>query len=246
MLLACQSNPNPNPNPNDPTHSPQASSRSAPSPDDRTVREAVEDVRRGVQSSRRRLSSMDVDSESVESWHERLRVMVDMDQIARGATLAPRPGQPSHLTAKQTQALMHSLAPVMRDVDAHNHPYLVELLESRNPFSISTFGEQAARDAWLLVQHADRDPRLQRKALQLMQQLPSQDVSLRDMAYLEDRLAVADGRPQRFGTQGRCVPGSGWQPFELADAATVDRARQGVGLGSLAEYRAMFRGQCPP
>ena len=69
--------------------------------------------------------------------------------------------------------------------------------------------EQAEHMAWLLVQHADHDRSFQRECLALMSTEAADEVCPAHLAYLEDRLAVAEGRPQRFGTQlveGRPAP----------------------------------------
>ena len=65
----------------------------------------------------------------------------------------------------------------------------------------SLVGEKAAHAAWLLVQHADADPAFQRRCLHLMERLPPGEVSVKDLAYLTDRVLLAEGKPQRFGTQ---------------------------------------------
>jgi hypothetical protein len=216
----------------------------APASDTPDIDQAVEGILSAIESSRARLAALDPDDTSVETTRERLQVMVDIDQMARGATLAPMPAQQSAWTPEQIQALMEQLAPIMAEVDAQHHPVLVRLLEGPNPFSISTFGEQTARNAWLLVQHSDAHPELQRQALELMKSLPPEDVHRQDLAYLEDRVAVGNNEPQRYGTQGSCVEGQGWHPCALEDPDKVDVYRAEVGLGTLAEYQAGFKGLC--
>jgi len=64
-------------------------------------------------------------------------------------------------------------------------------------------GKQAAGDAWLLAQHADRDLAFQKRALKLIEEAATargESVD-RNFAYLYDRVAVAEKRPQRYGTQ---------------------------------------------
>src|SRR5258708_30361017 len=67
--------------------------------------------------------------------------------------------------------------------------------------SISKVGAAASRQAWLLVQHADHDREFQRMCLALMKAQPTEEVHVQDIAYLEDRVRVGDGRPQLYGTQ---------------------------------------------
>lgn len=100
--------------------------------------------------------------------------------------------------------------------------------------TISKVGQEGAHNAWLLVQHADHDVAFQAHCLELMQEVPANEVDQVDIAYLEDRVRVNQGRPQLYGTQftqenDQHVP----QPIE--DADTVDERRAVLGLGPLSE-----------
>jgi hypothetical protein len=68
----------------------------------------------------------------------------------------------------------------------------------------SVVGNYAAHMAWLLVQHADNDHAFQVACLALMREQSEGEVSQTDIHYLEDRINVAEGLPQRYGTQ---IPG---------------------------------------
>ena len=68
----------------------------------------------------------------------------------------------------------------------------------------------------------------------------------KSVAYLYDRVANAEGRPQKFGTQGNCQPDGTWAPYPIEDPDEVDARRKAVGLNPLAEYIAGFRDLCPP
>lgn len=100
-------------------------------------------------------------------------------------------------------------------------------------------GADGANAAWMLVQHADADPAFQKACLAQMEPLvKTGDVAGQDYAYLWDRVARAEGRPQRYGTQfeaGELAP--------LEDRANVDARRRAVGLGPLAEYEAAVKQQ---
>jgi len=79
----------------------------------------------------------------------------------------------------------------------------------------------------------DLDLAFQKQVLGLMEPLVKTGVvEPRSYAYLYDRVAVADGRPQRYGTQLK-----GADPFPIEDEANVDARRKQVGLGTMAEYR---------
>ena len=99
-------------------------------------------------------------------------------------------------------------------------------------------GDKAEHAAWLLAQHADHDLAFQKQALELMSREPDTEVCPKHLAYLEDRISVSEGRPQRYGTQLRGTPEAGYRPAPLADDRTVDELRLRVGLEPLAEYIA--------
>jgi hypothetical protein len=103
-------------------------------------------------------------------------------------------------------------------------------------------GEEAAKDAWLLAQHADSDKAFQLKVLALMEPLVQQhQASPKDYAYLYDRTHY----PQRYGTQGTCVSRTEWQPFEIDDIAHVEERRRALKMPPLADYVKMFDCSAP-
>ncbi len=94
-----------------------------------------------------------------------------------------------------------------------------------------------AHAAWLLVQHADRDPAFQKECLEKMKQGVSRgEVSAKDVAYLVDRVAVAENKKQVYGTQFK-GKGKEMMPQPIEDEQHVDERRKSVGLPSMAEYK---------
>jgi hypothetical protein len=70
------------------------------------------------------------------------------------------------------------------------------------------------------------------------------DASWRHVAYLTDRVLVAEGHPQIYGTQFK--PENGHMvPFPIQDEEHVDERRKEVGLSSLEEYRQMINQHLP-
>lgn len=93
--------------------------------------------------------------------------------------------------------------------------------------------------------HADADRPFQQRCLDLMKQEPPSEVCPQHVAYLEDRLAVACGEPQRYETQLR--PGAdGLEPLPIEDPEHVDERRASVGLPPLADYLATARRDLVP
>ncbi len=99
-------------------------------------------------------------------------------------------------------------------------------------------GRDGADAAWILVQHADADLAFQKDCLaKLEAAVAAGDADPDDHAYLFDRIAVAENRPQRFGTQF----GGDGEPLPIEDEANVDVRRAAVGMITLAEYREAMR-----
>lgn len=108
------------------------------------------------------------------------------------------------------------------------------------------FGGPTSNRAWLLIQHADRDPELRLQALDRMQGYLADDgVSRENYAFLWDRVAVNHNRLQRYGTQPiwQCENGElNLAPLEEPDQ--LDQRRIEMGLGpveaSLAAMEQQF------
>lgn len=96
--------------------------------------------------------------------------------------------------------------------------------------TISKVGQAGADAAWLLAQHADNDLAFQKRCLALMRACPPDEVSPEHAAYLEDRVAVSEGRPQSFGTQFKKFPDGTMQPCPILDLASLDARRKAVGM----------------
>lgn len=130
-------------------------------------------------------------------------------------------------------------------LDASNTAWLKSIVDRDGWPTIGHVGEQGANDAWLLAQHADHDVDFQEHCVGLLREAAEHgQASKKHLAYLEDRVALHRGRPQRYGTQ--FVPtATGVQPYRLEDPARVDAWRAEVGLEPLAEYAARLRGERP-
>ena len=104
-------------------------------------------------------------------------------------------------------------------------------------------GEQGAEHAWLLAQHADHQLDSQRLFLEELQRaVAAGDAPARHAAYLTDRVAMNEGRPQTYGTQIRDVRDGEGVPWPIADPQQLDERRAGVGLTAFAQYVAQWRG----
>lgn len=149
------------------------------------------------------------------------------------------------LDAAHIALAVEQVSALIMQVDEVYYEELEHYLKNKGWPTISQCGESASLHMWLLVQHADQHIELQKWALEQMEALlESEEVLPRHYAYLYDRVACGENRPQRYGTQGRCVGKDQWEPNELESPHHVDVLREGVGLGTMSEYKMLFVGKC--
>jgi hypothetical protein len=147
-----------------------------------------------------------------EALHDELLAMLERDQSGRGD------GPDAEGDAARTARLAEIL-------DEHGWP------------TYDLVGEDGEDAAWAIAQHADLDPGLQRRALELLRAAVGEgQASPGNLAYLEDRVAVGAGDPQRYGTQVGCGPDGPVPATPIADEAEVDERRAAAGLEPLADY----------
>ncbi|OJT27444.1 hypothetical protein BO221_05590 [Archangium sp. Cb G35] len=154
--------------------------------------------------------------------------MMEEDQAARRAAGA---AQFKDLAANER----------MKAIDIKNTARMKEIVAQLGWPTKTLVGERGAKAAWLLVQHADLDVAFQRQCLPLLEKsVAAGEGSPKDLAYLTDRILVAEGKPQRYGTQFHTVEGK-LVPRPIEDEANVDARRAAVGLGTMAEYNAQMQ-----
>lgn len=106
-------------------------------------------------------------------------------------------------------------------------------------------GEEGSTAAWVIAQHSDLDLAFQERALELITEAVAQDdASPGDLAYLTDRVAVAKGEPQTYGTQIRCDGKKPVPPTPIADPDAVEALRAEAGLEPLTAYLKEMKQVC--
>ncbi|MFI1189375.1 DUF6624 domain-containing protein [Streptomyces californicus] len=123
-------------------------------------------------------------------------------------------------------------------IDLDNRLWLEQLVEERGWPGISENGERAAAALWLLAQHRDAVPDFQRRCRDLLADavLAAGEADPRHGALLEDRLCVAEGRPQIFGTQLVTDEAGGLSPAPVLDGERLEQRRSEVGLEPMRDY----------
>jgi hypothetical protein len=102
----------------------------------------------------------------------------------------------------------------------------------------SVEGNEASRNAWLVAQQRRADLPFQRQVVrQLELAVLDGEAPAMHLAAASDRLAVQEGRPQRYGTQLRQAGACGWDYYQLDDPARVEARRKRLGLPPLEDHR---------
>ncbi len=171
-----------------------------------------------------------------EGLRKELLRRVKEDQDARNAMTETMSGR-GQKDAKAGPTTEIALAHKVESIDAANTARMKEIVERHGWPGKTLVGADGASAAWLLVQHADLDHAFQKRCLELMKPaVKLGEASGKELAYLTDRVALAEGKKQIYGTQFHKV-GDKWEPKPIDDEPNVDKRRAEVGLPSLAEYR---------
>jgi len=122
-------------------------------------------------------------------------------------------------------------------IDADNTAYMKTVIDKYGWPGKSMVGDDGALGAFLMVQHADADAAFQETCLPLLTAAAERgEARPQDMAFLTDRVLVARGKPQRYGSQFFSGPDGVLKPRPIEDPEDLDARRKAVGLGPMADY----------
>jgi hypothetical protein len=172
---------------------------------------------------------------------ERLVRLGELDQAPRRVVTS---FDFSTVPEAEREAVLRAAVAPMEAADEANQAELLKLLPEEGWFLRSRYGEKASRAAFHIVQHAGPD--LQRRFLPVLEELvQAGEVDGQSFGMMFDRVAISEGRPQRYGSQFRCDGGK-WRPYPLEDRARVEALRAEIGFGwSFAENVARMEAAPP-
>jgi hypothetical protein len=160
--------------------------------------------------------------------------IAEQDQKNRAGIEAfiQRVGRKSAQGDSATKALTAADEPLMRRVRA--------IISTSGWPRRDRVGDDGAHAAWLVVQHAPSD--VQQSLLPLVRRAVLQgQARASDLALLEDRVLVAQGKLQRYGSQMRSSPTPGPPMLEpIENEPCVDQRRASVGLEPIADNLRRF------
>ncbi len=110
--------------------------------------------------------------------------------------------------------------------------------------TIDKVGEEASEATWLVIQHSIGQPAFMKKCAKLLAEAVRDDrASERNLAYLTDRIAVYENKPQLYGTQFDWDENGELSPKRFDNLTKVNLRRKSIGLNTLEEQTEIIRKQ---
>lgn len=132
----------------------------------------------------------------------------------------------------------------MQAVHEQNARKLEEIVSGHGWPGIVLVGDDGAKAAWVIVQHAIGLPSFQRRCLDLLHKSAcAHEVPSWQPAYLLDRIRVFEGKPQVYGTQFDRDEQGEMSPCPVEDAGGLNERRAALGLDSIEDRTRMMRAQ---
>lgn len=214
-------------------------SMSQPNPDGLSVeaREAIKPVVQALETEKARQAAL----APAASDRERLERMGVLDQAGRHALNSV---DYSRLPPEERSAARAAIWRVLGENDRALMAELLTMVPPEGWFLKSRYGEQAAGSTFLIVQHSGAEH--WRRFVPVLEPLVARgEVDGEEYGLMYDRLAVSEGRPQRYGTQMTCRDGR-WVVENLEEPERVETRRREMGFRwTMAEYEARFAASAP-
>jgi len=135
----------------------------------------------------------------------------------------------------------------MEKLQNRNTEILNEIIEAIGYPTIDKVGKEASDAAWLVIQHSIGQPNFMKKCMELLDKAVSENkANPQNLAYLIDRIAIFEGKPQLYGTQFDWDENGALSPNDFEDLAKVNQRRKLIGLNTLEEQTKIIRRQTKP
>jgi hypothetical protein len=135
---------------------------------------------------------------------------------------------------------LDSLNRLILHSDSLNLIKVQKMIDSYGWLGKSEVGETGNQTLFLIIQHSDLT--IQEKYLPLLKKsVAKEESNAYDLALLEDRILVAQGKKQLYGSQVKRNPQTNqYEVLPIEDEKNVDKRRKKMGLEPLAEYLKGF------
>ncbi|MEM9675990.1 MAG: DUF6624 domain-containing protein [Bacteroidota bacterium] len=132
----------------------------------------------------------------------------------------------------------------MAELHNRNAAILNEIIDDIGYPTLGKIGKEGGEAAWLVIQHSIGQPAFMRKCAKLLEMAVSEnEANPKNFAYLTDRIAAFEERPQLYGTQFDWDQNGELSPKPFDDLSQVNKRRKSIGLNTLAEQIEVMRRQ---
>lgn len=132
----------------------------------------------------------------------------------------------------------------MKELHNRNAKKLSDIIDTIGYPTIEKVGKEANEASWLIIQHSIGQPEFMRKCAELLESVVRENKAyLKSLAYLTDRIAVFEEKPQLYGTQFDGDENGNLSPNPFDDLNKVNERRKSIGLNTIEEQTEIIRVQ---
>jgi hypothetical protein len=122
------------------------------------------------------------------------------------------------------------------EIDAQNSEKIKAIYQEIGFPTINKVGKSASHHFVTILLHST-DIEFKKKVLDNMKSLLDEDAHKKDIAYLEDKILITEGKKQMYGTQLTFNEMENtYIAIEIDNFENVNQSRKEIGLDSLEEY----------
>lgn len=132
----------------------------------------------------------------------------------------------------------------MKELHNRNAKTLNDIIDTIGYPTIDKVGKEANEATWLVIQHSIGQPVFMKKCAELLKSAVNENkADPKYLAYLTDRIAVFEDKPQLYGTQFDWDEYGNLSPNLFDHVTKVNERRKAIGLNTLEEQTEIIRKQ---
>lgn len=171
--------------------------------------------------------------ERIDEYRQKVLELFEKDQDAR------KEGQAAFQSVKPGTPIGPAEQAALDKMTRASRAHIAELRKLMAKYGFPGYkkvGRDATAAAVMIVTNADKDTGFQKKFLDDMKKAAdASDADRGDFAMLTDRVLIAEGKRQRYGTM-ISVKGTKITPMPVEDPKNLDKRRAEVGLPPMEDY----------
>ena len=115
----------------------------------------------------------------------------------------------------------------------------ISIIENCGMPTLNDVTEHQMMGLWLVFQHTHHNVRKNYFPL-FLKSAEKGDLKMDQIALMEDRILMMEGKPQKYGSQVQAGCQTEWEIYNLENPETVDKRRFEMGMTPLKEYLLNF------